>query len=132
MKKVLCALSLVFLLVSCHQNAVEKPGNLIDEDKMVDIFYDLSIMEAMKSQSPYAPEQQSANPKAYIFKKYKIDSLQFTLSNRYYISQIEQYKKMYEKVGERIEAEKKAAESKQNSKTNKLPATSNPEAGQVQ
>lgn len=103
--------NLVLVLASCNHNAVEKPKNLIDENVMTDILYDLSIMEAIKSQSPYAPQNQSMNPKDYIFKKYKIDSLQFATSNRYYVSQIEEYKKMYEQVNERIEKEKKAADS---------------------
>lgn len=103
--------SLVLFLASCNHNAVEKPENLIEEEVMTNILYDLSIMEAMKSQNPYAPQNQSMNPKDYIFKKYKIDSLQFATSNRYYVSQIEEYKKMYDKVNERLEKEKKAADS---------------------
>lgn len=104
-------LSLALFLASCNHNAVEKPKNLIEEEVMTNILYDLSIMEAIKSQSPYAPQNQSMNPKDYIFKKYKIDSLQFATSNRYYVSQIEEYKKMYEQVNERLEKEKKVADS---------------------
>ena len=104
-------LCLALFLASCNHNAVEKPENLIEEEVMTNILYDLSIMEAMKSQNPYAPQNQSINPKEYIFKKYKIDSLQFATSNRYYVSQIEEYKKMYDKVNERLEKEKKAADS---------------------
>ena len=103
--------SLVLFLASCNHNAVEKPENLIEEEVMTNILYDLSILEAMKSQNPYAPQNQSMNPKDYIFKKYKIDSLQFATSNRYYVSRIEAYKKMYDQVNERLEKEKKAADS---------------------
>ena len=111
MKKIILILSLVLFLASCNHNAVEKPENLIEEEVMTNILYDLSILEAMKSQNPYAPQNQSMNPKDYIFKKYKIDSLQFATSNRYYVSQIEAYKKMYDLVNERLEKEKKAADS---------------------
>lgn len=104
-------LFLALFLASCNHNAVEKPENLIEEDVMTNILYDLSILEAMKSQNPYAPQNQSMNPKDYIFKKYKIDSLQFATSNRYYVSQIEEYKKMYDQVNVRLEKEKKAADS---------------------
>ena len=103
MKKIILILSLVLFLASCNHNAVEKPENLIEEEVMTNILYDLSILEAMKSQNPYAPQNQSMNPKDYIFKKYKIDSLQFATSNRYYVSQIEAYKKMYDLVNERLE-----------------------------
>ncbi|WP_309640909.1 DUF4296 domain-containing protein [Flavobacterium sp.] len=130
MKKYLCIICLVLFLSSCNHTTIEKPNNLIDEEVMTDILYDLSIMDAIKSQSPYDAKNQSINPKEYIFKKYKIDSLQFTESNRYYVSQIEQYKKMYDKVAERIEKEKATAEA---SETKKIPASSIPtaEAGQV-
>jgi hypothetical protein len=111
MKKIILMLSLALFLASCNHNAVEKPENLIEEEVMTNILYDLSIMEAMKSQNPYAPQNQSINPKEYIFKKYKIDSLQFANSNRYYVSQIEEYKKMYDQVNERLKKEKKATDS---------------------
>ena len=101
-------LGLALFLASCNHNAVEKPDDLIEEDVMTDILYDLSIMEAIKSQSPYAPQNQSMNPKDYIYKKYKIDSLQFATSNRYYISQIEEFKNMSQKLLASIYAERMA------------------------
>ena len=131
MKNFLYAISLVLFLASCNHTTIEKPNNLIDEDVMTNILYDLSIMDAIKSQNPYDAKNQSINPKEYIFKKYKIDSLQFTESNRYYVSQIEQYKKMYDKVAERIEKEKATAEASE-IKGNAAPSNSNTEAGQVQ
>ncbi len=130
MKKLLFVWCTVFVLASCNNNAVEKPDNLIDEAVMTDILYDLSIMEAIKAQNPYSATP-TTNPKQYIFKKYKIDSVQFALSNRYYVSQIEQYKKMYDKVAERIEQEKQLAD-KAAANGNAAPAPSNAEAGQVQ
>ncbi len=126
-------LSLALFLASCNHNAVEKPENLIEEDVMTNILYDLSILEAMKSQSPYAPQNQSMNPKDYIFKKYKIDSLQFATSNRYYVSQIEEYKKMYDQVNERIQKEKNAADSLLMSKGTVIkPSTPTSDAPQIQ
>ncbi|WP_298221983.1 DUF4296 domain-containing protein [Flavobacterium sp.] len=130
MKKIVAVLILIMSLASCNHNAVEKPDKLIDEDVMVDILYDLSIMEAVKSQNPYAPQNESMNPKDFIFRKYKIDSLQFTESNRYYIAQIEEYKKMYDKVAERIENESKEAVAVPSTK-DAHPISSGSEAGQV-
>jgi hypothetical protein len=111
MKKIFLILSLITFLTSCNHSTVEKPANLIEEEVMTNILYDLSIMEAIKSQNPYAPQNQFMNPKDYIFKKYKTDSLQFATSNRYYVSQIETYKKMHDRVSERLEREKIAADS---------------------
>lgn len=120
------------MLVGCQHNAVEKPANLIDQETMVDILYDLALLEAIKAQNPYAPQNQNLQPKEYIFKKYSIDSVQFSSSNRYYISQIEQYKKMYDQVAERIEAEKKIAEEKARSNGQTPAVKSGDEVGQVQ
>lgn len=131
MKKIL-AFGLLFFLVSCLDAAIEKPSNLIDESVMEDILYDLSLLDAIQSQNAYSSENKMMNPKRYIYKKYKIDSVQFTQSNRYYVSQIEQYKKMYENVSARIEREKKEADSLLIISGNKPPIVSGSEAGQVQ
>ena len=84
-------LSLALFLASCNHNAVEKPENLIEEEVMTNILYDLSIMEAMKSQNPYAPQNQSINPKEYIFKKYKKKVYPPTFGSRKTITRIISY-----------------------------------------
>jgi hypothetical protein len=131
MKKIF-AFGMFFFLVSCLDAAIEKPSNLIDESVMENILYDLSLLDAIQSQNPYSADNKMMNPKAYIYKKYKIDSVQFTQSNRYYVSQIEQYKKMYENVSARIEREKKEADSLLTINGNKPPIISGSDAGQVQ
>ena len=134
MRKIFFSIGLMILLASCNTAAVPKPEKLIDEDKMIDIFYDLSLLEAVKSQNPYAPKNQSINPKEFIYKKYKIDSLQFAQSNQYYVSQVDNYKKMYEKVGQKLEKAKKKADSTFQSTTSikGIPKTTDSEAPQVQ
>ena len=88
---------------SCN-NTIEKPKNLIEKDKMTKILYDLSLLDAMKNQ--YI-EGGISNQKAndYIYKKYKIDSIQLVQSNKYYASDIEEYKKMYEEVKSKLDKE---------------------------
>jgi hypothetical protein len=116
MKK-LAALFLLFaILISCQKPAVQKPDNLIDEDVMVDIMYDISVLEAMKSQKALVLEANAINPNTYIYKKYKIDSLQFANSDKFYASDIKKYKEIFDKVNkrmeEKIESFKKANTSK--------------------
>lgn len=101
MKKIAIFLS-VLVLFACSDTAVEKPDQLISEDKMVDIFYDLAVLDAMRTQKPLALSEKNINVDGYIYKKYDIDSLQFAQSNRYYASEIKLYKKMYERVGKRL------------------------------
>jgi sensor c-di-GMP phosphodiesterase-like protein len=112
MKKLVFLFGAILLLVSCKNEVVEKPEKLIDEDQMVNIIYDLSILEAMKYQSSQsATPKYAINPKEYIYKKYHIDSLQFARSNHYYASDMGNYKKMYDKVNERIKAEQKQVDA---------------------
>lgn len=101
MKK-LSTILLLVLLFSCDTATVPKPDRLIDEDKMVDILYDLSVLDAVRSQKPYMLTKENIDPNTYIYSKYKIDSVQFAQSNKYYASQINLYKKMYGRVGKRL------------------------------
>jgi len=106
MKKTIWILVLMLGLMGCNNLPIEKPDNLIAEDKMTDILYDLTLLDAIKLQNPYDTIKQSIKPKAFIYKKYDIDSLQFVTSSQYYISQIETYKKMYDQVNERLQNKK--------------------------
>ena len=116
MKKIGAFFLLFAILISCQKPAVPKPDNLIDEDVMVDIMFDISILEAMKSQKGDVLEANAINPNTYIFKKYKIDSLQFANSDKFYASEIKKYKEIFDKVNkrmeEKIERSKKANTSK--------------------
>lgn len=111
MNKLYCIV-VVVLFVGCNNNPLQKPENLIDQETMENIFYDLTILEAVKSQNPYDSVKQSIHPKEFIYKKYNIDSVQYVKSNQYYISQIELYKRMFESVNERLQNEKTAADEK--------------------
>lgn len=110
MKKLVYLLSIALLFLSCNERVVEKPDNLIDRGKMIDILYDLSILDALKSQRPIYLEQNNINPRTFIFEKYKIDSLQFAKSDQYYASDLADYKKMYDDVSHRLELRKNEAD----------------------
>jgi hypothetical protein len=116
-------LSVVFfcfaLLVRCQNAPIEKPDNLIDQDKMVDIFFDITVLEAMKSQTTLVLETNKINPNTYVYKKHHIDSLQFANSDKYYASDVKKYKEIFDAVNKRIE-EQIEASKKQN--TSPVPA----------
>jgi len=107
MKKLTAFLCLLIVL-GCGDTAVEKPERLIDEEVMIDILYDLAILDAMRTQKPLSLTMNNIDPDKYIYKKYKIDSLQFAQSNRYYASEIKSYKKMYERVQKRLQNQSEA------------------------
>lgn len=130
MKKLLFFLMATIFFGSCKKEIVEKPSKLIDEDKMVDIIYDLTVMEAIKSEVML--QSKPLNQREYIYKKYHIDSLQFAQSNHYYASDIANYKKIYEKVSNKIEAEQKQAEAQaMKSGALPVPTSANADAPQV-
>lgn len=103
MKYILSILLLFLLSISCDSNAVKKPENLIEREKMVDIIYDLSLLEAAKSQKPIVLEQYQIQSNTYVYKKYEVDSLQFSNSVKYYAADIENYHGIYDSVNKRIE-----------------------------
>jgi hypothetical protein len=103
MKNVGVLLFCFALFGSCQNAPIEKPDNLIDQDKMVDIMFDMSVLEAMKSQTTLVLESNKINPNTYIYKKYDIDSLQFANSDKYYASDVNKYKAIFDAVNKRIE-----------------------------
>lgn len=113
MKIIFAFLSIIILLFSC-QGTVEKPDNLIPEDKMIDILYDLALLEGIKDD--YSINQQSLHPDQFIYEKYKIDSLQFVQSNGYYASDVQNYKEMYQKLNIKIDLKMKEVDSLFNGK----------------
>lgn len=121
MKKIVSIVACVLFLWSC-KSEVEKPEKLFSEEQMVDMIYDLTILEAIKNNNPSFLEDKSIDPYTYIYKKYKIDSLQFVQNNKYYASDVKEYAKIYEKVLSRIEQNKSEADTlmKKESKTTTL------------
>jgi len=98
---------LLLSLIGCN-DTIEKPKNLIDKDKMVDILYDLSLLEAIKSQNINGGISNE-NANKYLYKKYKIDSIQLVQSNKYYAADVEEYKKMFEEVKSKLDKQTKKA-----------------------
>ena len=106
-------------MFSCEERVVEKPDKLIEKEVMIDIMYDLSLLQAIRgSNNQSVLDSNGIDPATYIYKKYKIDSLQFAQNNRYYASDVKSYNRMFNKLNQRILDNKAAADSleKKNSK----------------
>ena len=98
----------ILLFISCEKAVLPKPKNLIESAKMEQIIYDMTLLEAIKSQVSMDKNKFTGKTKDYIFKKYKIDSLLFVKSNQYYAAaDIIEYRKMFERVKEKLVAENK-------------------------
>lgn len=110
MKKYISLFVLFVLLLSCNKDLVEKPDDLIDKNTMKNILYDITLLDAIKYQNSETLYKNGINPKTYIYKKYKIDSIQFFKSNAYYVSDYREYKNMVEEVNNRFKKDKEAIE----------------------
>ncbi len=96
---------IVFLLIgaACNEKVIEKPENLIPRDKMIDIYFDLSLINAGKAIDPVALKNSQIEPMSYIFKKYAIDSAQFVSSDLYYAAIPLEYEAIYRTLETRLE-----------------------------
>lgn len=106
MKKVIILLAIVILFISCKDEVVQKPNRLIEKEMMINIMYDLAVLEAVKYQNPASLDTFKINPNKYIYKKYKIDSLQFAKSNIYYASNYEEYLGIMDQLEARLTKKK--------------------------
>lgn len=117
MKQILFLL-VSLLVLSCSKNPVPKPDNLLDEEVMVNIIYDVSILQAADGSMPYKLRDQNIEMDQYIFEKYKIDSATYRQNQRYYAADARKYKKIYKKVIERLEQEKAKVQEEANKSGN--------------
>ena len=106
MKRIIPLITVLIVLIGCKNELVDKPKRLIERGKMVNIIYDLSLLEAMKVENPALMDSFKNNTNQYIYKKYKIDSLQFAENNIYYAADYTEYEKMYSEVKARIDKNK--------------------------
>lgn len=106
MRKLLILLILVSIF-SCNSfDKPKKPENLISQDKMVDVLYDVFILTSAKGTSKGILEDHGIYPENYVFEKHKIDSLQFALSNEYYGFHVEDYESILARVEDRFNKDK--------------------------
>ena len=109
MRVLLILFGFLFLTLGCKDTVISKPKNLIEEEKMENIIYDLALLEGVKYLDP--SNFQNIKSNEYVYKKYKIDSLQFVKSTQFYASDISKYKIMYERVQKRLSDKKNSLDS---------------------
>ena len=99
-------LVIIVFLMSCENLEMKKPSNLISENQMVEILYDVVLINSAKNVNKQLLEKNIKNPEAYIYKKHNIDSLQFVESNAYYTFKSDIYKSIYEKLEWKLTTQK--------------------------
>ena len=103
MKKIII---IFFIINSCifidEKNVAA--DNLISEDKMIEILYDMSLISVSRGINKRIIENNGLKPKKYILKKHNIDSIQFVASNEYYSKDLETYLSIYEEVLKKLQS----------------------------
>jgi hypothetical protein len=102
MKKVIY-LCVVLAIFACSENPVKKPVNLLNEETMENILFDVAVLQATKANSPDVLQANSIDSKDFIYKKYKIDSATYHQNNRYYAGNVKKHKHMHKRVLARLE-----------------------------
>jgi hypothetical protein len=101
-------LFLFILLVSCTSNTIfEKPKDLIPKDTMSLLLQEMVISTSAKFLKN-KNNQKNINYMPFVYERFKIDSTRFESSNYYYMSTIDLYQKILEKVEASINAQRDA------------------------
>ena len=92
-------LKLIFF-TSCQNS---KGYNIIPQDKMVNMLFDLTIIKSINNLN-YEENQLIISPEDFfILQKYNVDSLNWETSKRYYSKRPKQLALIYERVQDSIE-----------------------------
>ncbi len=104
--KLFYSLFLILILFSCSENVVPKPKHLLEKEEMINVLYDVALLQASEAAMPYYLNGKNIKIATYIFDKYKIDSTTYYQNQKYYASKPADYKRMHQKVLEKLEQEK--------------------------
>ena len=97
-------ISLILLLFNCQINDKNTDQyDIISEKKMIDIIYDMALINVSKGINKRILENNGMKPQSYILKKYKIDSLLFVRSNNFYAKDLDKYLNIYDQVLKKLE-----------------------------
>ena len=97
-------ISLILLLFNCQINdKYTDQSDIISEKKMIDIIYDMALINVSKGINKRILENNGMKPQSYILKKYKIDSMLFVRSNNFYAKDLDKYLYIYDQVLKKLE-----------------------------
>lgn len=90
----------------------EKPNNLIPEDDMANILYDVMILNAARGTAKSVLDDSGIMLEEYVYNKYNIDSLQFAKSNEYYSYDVKIYESIITQVDTMLSVNKRKYQAK--------------------
>ncbi|MEM9649817.1 MAG: DUF4296 domain-containing protein [Bacteroidota bacterium] len=111
---------LVLLFLSCGEEVVKKPENLIPKEEMVNILHDLALLKAAQNNIKPILEHKELTIMEFLYQKYQIDSARLAQSDLYYASVPLEYQAIYEEIDARLERRKKAMEGRTKKKNDSV------------
>ena len=115
MKKTI--IMLLIVLSSCSQVEEVPPENLIGEEKMADLIFELALLDAAKGFVPKDQKERIDLDANSFYQFHNIDSAQFTSSNAYYAKQPKAYLRIVSMAKTKHEEFEKNLEESENKRT---------------
>lgn len=107
MRILVIAILLLVVIVGCQEvQRPKKPEDFIPKDKMEDILFDISVINAARSHNTAKLKMARVEPEEFIYEKYNIDSLQLAENISYYTVDFNKYASLWENVNKRITEER--------------------------
>lgn len=101
---------LAFLVLACNDDTPQKPEKLLTENEMVDVLYDITLLQSIRSFKPQVLNDNNVDVAEYVYNKYDIDSTIFAQNHTYYASQLDVYERIHNRVTDRIKKDQKPFE----------------------
>lgn len=101
MKK-LFLFGVVLIFCSCENSGKSKFTKTIPEAQMEDVLYDLALLQAAEHTVDFKTNIKKVEMKTFLKDKYGLDSLTFVENNKAYAEDIKLYRKMNERVFQRL------------------------------
>lgn len=102
----------LLLFFSCSNVQERKvPENLIPKEKMIDIYTDMVILDALERSSPQKLNSYGVETSEHIHKKYNIDSITLAQNIEYYNFEFDTNIEIYDQVTENIDTKKNRIDS---------------------
>ena len=93
---------LVLFLINCTSNTIiKKPDNLVSKDEMANILTDMFLASGGEN-IKNLQLQRKVNYFPLVYEKHQIDSTRFKESNFYYVSRIDDYQEILDKVDKKL------------------------------
>ena len=113
---------MLLLLLSCVNVEEAPPENLIGEEKMADLIFELAVLDAAKGFVPKDQKERIELDADSFYMFHEIDSAQFTSSNAYYAKHPKAYLRIVSMAKTKLEIFNKNIEDNENEmlKTNPI------------